>query len=132
MKLFNHNQLKKQREHTAHLEPFIASNDGYVLSQGMRHVVLRVALGPAPIRVWQREHIQERLDMPGLSAHQGKAVIDRLCQLRDIEDCAMDLQRMTAKMRMIIRKLYDDKKLDIPAHLRVEMSCLLRDTAEFA
>lgn len=130
MKLFNHNQLNKQKEACKHLEPLIASDDGYILTQDER-IAYRFALGKSPVNLWRNEVKTLGLDHPGITPQEAYHLQSRISQLPDIEDAALKLQLFAARMRILLRKVHDLNCEEISPKLKVDIARILLDTEPY-
>ena len=130
MKLFNHNQLNKQREACKHLEPLIASDDGYILTQDER-IAYRFALGKSPVNLWRNEVKTLGLNHPGITPQEAYHLQSRISQLPDIEDAALKLQLFASRMRNLLRKIHNQNCKDLPANVKVEIARILLDTEKY-
>lgn len=127
MKLFNHNQLKKQQEASEHLMPLIVSNDGYVLTNDER-IAFRMALGQRPVRLWRSESKDLGLDHQGITPQEAYALMSRFQQMEDIEDAALKLQSIASRMRNLLVKA----KSEVTSNkLKVEISRILLETEKY-
>lgn len=128
MKVIDHKLLMRQRATTAHLEPLIASNDGYMITTDNR-IAFRWAVGANPVTLWRSETNTLGLDTPGITPKDVFALASRLVQLPDLELAALDLQRYAARMRMLLLKAKFEQKLS--AKLTVDIAQILRETERF-
>lgn len=128
MKLLNHNQLRKQREATAHLEPLIASNDGYVLTKAGR-LAFRMLLGEMPVQVIRSETNDLGLDTKGISSKEAFDLLSRINQMPDVEGVTLELQAISARMRKLLLKAKLERNLSDKTI--VEITMLLRDTEKY-
>lgn len=82
----------------AELEPIIVSNDGYILTADER-IMMRMAVGSAPVNLWRSETKSLGLDHRGVTVDEAYAYISRMAALPVIEDAALDIQRKAALLR---------------------------------
>ena len=111
----------------SNLEPIIASNDGYILTQDKR-ILLRMGVGSAPVNLWRSETKDLGLDTPGVSPKEAYAFISRLASMPAYEQAALVNQRDAARLRSMLSMVYDAMKDSLPRNLRVDVAMLLKDT----
>lgn len=98
--LIDHRALRRQIVATEHLEPFRVTSDGYLTGgpDGDERLILRAVLNSEAAKRNAR----------GISPQEGLALVERICQMPDIEHCAMELQRRNAVLTKGLRALMTD------------------------
>ena len=121
--MIDHRALRRQILATEHLEPFRVTSDGYLTGgpDGDERLILRVVLNSEAARRNAR----------GITPQEGLALVERVCQMPDIEHCAIELQRRNAILTRTLRALMDDlQHKRLPADRVVaEAARVLRDFA---
>lgn len=137
MKHINHNGLAKLREANKktqlvleNIEPIIASNDGYVLTQDGR-IAFRFYLGKQPVLRARTETKDLGLDTPGITPEEAYALASRIAEMPHIEKVALDLQRTASKMRNLLLEVQNATRAGnpIPSKTLVNIAMMIEETA---
>ena len=118
MKIINHNQLRKQREACQNLEPFIPSNDGFVMTKDER-LAFRLVSGSEAATY----------DKQSMTTKEAFAFLSRLAQMPDVEQAALTLQLLATRMRLLLRNAQNEKVLS--SKLTVDIARILNETERY-
>ena len=111
------------------MDPLIASNDGYMLTQDGR-IALRFGVGSQPVALWRSETKDLGLGIGGITPEEAYALASRVRDMPALEDAVLTLQRDAARLRTALQRLYNETHKGQPpsAKALVEASQILRDT----
>ena len=136
--IIKHNEVRKLMEQSKKLapdiniedlEPIVASNDGYILTKDKR-ILLRMALGCNPVKLWRSETKDLGLDVPGITPQEAYAFISRLAAMPAYEQAALMNQRDAARLHKMLTKIFTSYRQHLSDKDQVEVAMLLRDTEE--
>ena len=121
--MFDHRALQRQVAVTEHLEPFRVTSDGYLTGgpDGDERLILRAVLNSEAAK----------RDARGITPQEGVALVERICQMPDIEHIALRLQQQNAILRREMQALMDHLKTKTmpPDRAIAKAAQTLRDTA---
>ena len=121
--MFDHRALRRQISVTEHLEPFCVTSDGYLTGgpDGDERLILRAVLNSEAAKRNAR----------GITPQEGVALVERICQMPDIEHIALRLQQQNAILRREMQALMDHLKTKTmpPDRAIAKAAQALRDTA---
>lgn len=120
--MFDHRALRRQISVTEHLEPFRVTSDGYLTGgpDGDERLILRAVLNSEAAKRNAR----------GITPQEGVALVERICQMPDIEHIALRLQQQNAILRRELGALMEhlQHKTMSPDRLIAKAAQTMRDT----